>query len=95
MPVPLFDYSFRIELRIPDVDLATCDDGQYHLWVDPDGKVRTATPGEWIRLWVADVGGQLVVVDAGLSPNAPETVQVALDEAAEDSLALFYPAPAP
>ena len=96
LPVNRFGYSFRLDVTIPAaMDPSICDEGEYRLWVDPDGRARTALPGETIRLWVADLSGVLVVVDAGLSPGAPDSVGTALDEAAEESLALFYPAPAP
>ena len=55
----------------------------------------TAVPGETLRLWVADVGGVLILVDASLAPGASEVVRAQLDEAGEGSLVLFYPAPAP
>src|SRR5262249_43197778 len=95
LALPRFGYSYVIDLRIPEAAAQmACDDGEYRLWVDPEGRARTAAPGETIRLWVADVGGVLIVVDGGLRPGTPDATKAAFDEA-NDSLALFYPAPAP
>ena len=48
-----------------DVDFAQCDGEQFVLWDTADGDVRYSSgPGELIHLWVVDVDGETIVIDA-------------------------------
>jgi hypothetical protein len=57
-----------VEVRAPaDLDLATCDGGQYTLWVDLLGGQRYIhRAGELNRLWIVDVKGSTVEAPGGL-----------------------------
>lgn len=68
-----------VEVRTPtDVDLATCNGGQYTLWVDSAGGERYVhRAGELNRLWVVDGAGHdatgprgLLVLDAASHPDS-------------------------
>ena len=56
-----------IELSVPaDINFATCDLGEYRSWQDPDGNARYHQgPGQHDLLWIVDVAGTRVVIDAG------------------------------
>jgi len=72
----------ELELTIPaDLDLASCDGGEYRLWVTHQGLVRTARAGERIDLRIADFRPGLLVVDASHQPDAPQAVVDQLDDA--------------
>ena len=65
-----------LELRIPEeVDFATCDaglvgSGQYRIWLSSDNSVRYLQgPGQSMRLWILDVGGAPLVVNANILPD--------------------------
>ena len=68
-----------VEVRAPtDLDLATCDGGQYTLWIDANGGERYIhRAGELNRLWVVDGAGPdatgprgLLVLDAASHPDS-------------------------
>jgi hypothetical protein len=78
----------RIDLEIPsDIDLASCDGGEYRVWEAIDGRVRTAGPGERIQLEIADFEPGLLVIDTASLSTAPRSTLDAL-RAARDSLYL-------
>ena len=54
------------EVLIPGyLDHSECDGGQVILWNTATGEVRYSLgPREFNRLWVGDVGGEIVVIDA-------------------------------
>ena len=54
----------RIDVQVPaGLDLATCDDGQFHVWAMGDGQTIYAQgPEGRFRLWVLDVQGSPVIV---------------------------------
>jgi len=67
--------AWYTETLIPtSLDLADCDGGQLILWHTSEGDVRSSLgPGELIRLWVVDVDGEVIVVDASTYPaGSPE-----------------------
>ncbi len=55
-----------IELTVPaDINFATCDLGEYRSWQDPDGNARFHQgPGQHDLLWIIDVDGTRIVIDA-------------------------------
>lgn len=59
-----------MELTTPArVDLAHCDNGQFRTWVDPLGGARWLEPGQRDLLWIVDVDGTRLVIDAALGPE--------------------------
>ena len=72
--------AWYVELLVPSVfDFTECDGGQLVLWQAPNGDVRYAFgPGEFDRLWVVDVDGRLIVIDAGSSLLASSADQAEL-----------------
>jgi hypothetical protein len=68
-----YHFAKRLKVKVPaDVDVATCDGGEYRMWEDLEGRARAARePGEHIRLWVVDLSPGLLVVDAS---SLPETL---------------------
>jgi hypothetical protein len=77
--------AWYVEVLIPSVlDFSQCDADQLVLWESADGSVRYGLgPGEIDRLWVVDVQGALVVVDAALpllaSPSDTAELQAVID----------------
>jgi hypothetical protein len=75
-PVSLGGYDGRyLELSVPaDLDLADCVDDRVERWRFDDSDRRWAeSPGEVDRVWIIDVEGNRVVVDAIHTPGASTT----------------------
>ncbi len=69
VPATLAGYpAWQLQILIPSTfDFSACDGGQLVLWETTGGAVRIGFgQGEIDRLWVVDVDGELVVVDAAL-----------------------------
>jgi hypothetical protein len=81
--------AWYVEVLIPsDFDLSQCDGGQLVLWETGNGIVRSAEgPTEHNRLWVVDVHGEQIVIDAS-SPLTPSPADAAELQAIVDSLAI-------
>jgi hypothetical protein len=81
--------AWYVEVLVPSVfDFSQCDGGQLVLWQTADGDVRYALgPGELDRLWVVDVGGTPIVVDASLPVMASSADEAALQRIV-DSIAV-------
>ncbi|HEX2422688.1 MAG TPA: hypothetical protein VHN56_06025 [Actinomycetota bacterium] len=47
-------------------NLADCDGGHFRPWLGTDGGERYLDPGEHVRLWIIDVDGVPLVIDASL-----------------------------
>lgn len=61
-----------IELTVPDdIDLADCDQGEFRSW---NGRFHQG-PGQVDRIYILDVDGQRVVIDAHHLPAASEAVR--------------------
>ena len=59
-----------MELTVPArIDLADCHDGEFRTWVDPMGGARNLEPGQRDLLWIVDVEGSRLVIDAALGPE--------------------------
>jgi hypothetical protein len=77
--------ALYVEVLIPSVlDFSQCDADQLVLWESADGSVRYGLgPGEIDRLWVVDMHGAPVVVDAALpvlaSPSDTAELQAVID----------------
>jgi len=61
--------AWYVEVLIPsNFDFSQCDGGQLVFWDTADGSIRYGLGAdEHNRLWVVDVHGQLIVIDAGSS----------------------------
>jgi hypothetical protein len=54
-------------------DLSACDAGQLVFWRTATGEVRYGLgPGELHRLWVVDVDGEVIVIDAASFPSTSD-----------------------
>ena len=60
-----------MELTVPGrIDLADCHDGEFRTWVDPTLEgARYLEPGQRDLLWIVDVDGSRLVIDAALGPE--------------------------
>jgi hypothetical protein len=60
-----------MEVAVPArIDLADCHDGQFRIWVDPTFEgARWLEPGQRDLLWIVDVEGTRLVIDAALGPE--------------------------
>ena len=88
-PATLGGYpAWHLQILIPSTfDFSDCDGGQLILWETPAESVRSGLgPGEIDRIWVVDVHGALVVVDAALPLLASKTQETEL-QAVIDSVA--------
>jgi len=62
-----------MELTVPArIDLAHCNHGQFRTWVDPAGGPRYLEPGQRDLLWIVDVDGSRLVIDAALGPDTTD-----------------------
>jgi hypothetical protein len=62
-----------MELTVPArIDLADCHHGQFRTWVDPVGGARWLEPGQRDLLWIVDVEGSRLVIDAALGPETTQ-----------------------
>ena len=69
-------------------DFTQCDAGQLVLWDGTNGDIRYGLgPGELHRLWVVDVNGSVVVIDAASYPGTSATDQAEL-QAMLDSITI-------
>ena len=77
-----------ITLHVPDdANFAECDDGKFASWGIPgDGPSRYHQgPGQIDKLWILDVDGHLVVIDANYHPGTPQDVVDELDAIVESA----------
>ncbi len=72
VPVTVDGYQgLSLELRVPKgIDFAACPD--YNVWEsDPAGARYMGAPGEFDRLWILDVDGEVVVLTVTADPDVP------------------------
>jgi hypothetical protein len=61
-----------LERSVPaDMKLARCDEHQFRLWLDTTGGQRYVDPGAYDQLWIVDVDGVPLLLDAAVSPKTP------------------------
>jgi hypothetical protein len=59
-----------MEMRVPAaIDVADCDHGEFRTWSDPSGCCRYLEAGQRDLLWILDVDGNRLVIDAALGPD--------------------------
>jgi hypothetical protein len=70
----------QIELTVPaGINLADCDNGQFRFWLDTSGEERYVPfTGEHDQLWILDVGGVPLVIEAAWPIGASAQVQAEL-----------------
>jgi hypothetical protein len=61
--------AWFVQVLVPsDVELTQCDGEQFVLWDTAGGDVRYSSgPSELMHLWVVDVDGEIIVIDAATS----------------------------
>jgi hypothetical protein len=80
--------GWYVEVLIPSgFDLSQCDGGQLILWGGTNGDTRMSVPGELDRLWVVDVNGDPIVIDAA-SSSVASAADTAAIERVVDSIAI-------
>lgn len=81
--------AWALQILIPStLDLRTCDGDQLVLWQSADGTVRSGFgPGEIDQLWVLDLDGEPVVIDAARPSLATASQQAEL-QAVINSIAI-------
>jgi hypothetical protein len=66
------------------ISLADCDDGQFRFWLDTSGEARnTPFTAEHQELWVVDVDGVPLVIEASWPLGAPAQVRAELAQMVE------------
>jgi hypothetical protein len=59
-----------MEMTVPaGTNMADCDHGQYRIWVSPQGGNRYREAGQRDMLWILNVDGTRLVIDAALGPK--------------------------
>ena len=59
-----------MEMTVPaGIDVADCDHGEFRTWADPYGCCRDLEAGQRDLLWIVDVDGDRLVIDAALGPQ--------------------------
>jgi hypothetical protein len=62
-----------MEMIVPTgIDVATCDHGEFRTWVNPVQGKRILETGQRDLLWIIDVDGHRLVIDAALGPQTTE-----------------------
>ena len=67
----------------PGTNLDECNGAQLVLWLDPNGGQRYVDPGQHDLLWIVDVDGVPLVIDAAVGPGNTAQVRAELIEIAE------------
>jgi hypothetical protein len=62
-----------MEMTVPaGTHVADCDHGEYRTWADPIEGERSLEAGQRDLLWIVDVDGDRLVIDAALGPKTTE-----------------------
>lgn len=73
-----------MERRVPArTNLGDCDGAQFRVYLVPGWGERYLLPGELQQLWILDVDGVPLVVDASLMPGTSAQVRAELDQMVE------------
>ncbi len=87
IPRPLTDVALggetalRIDLSVPDMDLSTCDDGEFRSWTEwaVDGANSHHRPGQLDSVYMVDVDRRPLVIDASHMPATSTEDQAELE----------------
>ena len=65
--------GWEVQTSVPaDLDISTCDDGQYRLWGPEDLNLQQFAPGQRNHDWVIDTpSGKVIAVVVGSFPGTP------------------------
>jgi hypothetical protein len=77
-----------MERKVPaGTNLAKCDDGQFRVYLDAGrgsaAGQRYLVPGELQQLWIVDVDGVPLVIDASMNPGMPAEIRAELRQMVE------------
>jgi hypothetical protein len=73
-----------MERRVPvRTDLSECDGGQFRVYLEPGGGDRYLVRGLLQRLWILDIEGVPLVIEAGNDPGTSALVRAELIQMAE------------
>jgi hypothetical protein len=73
-----------MERRVPArTDIADCDAGQFRLYRYTEGGWTVLTPGQLTLLWVLDIDGVPLLIDASLEAGASAQVRAELQQMVE------------
>jgi hypothetical protein len=62
-----------LEMTVPaNIDVAACDHGEFRTWANPNGCCRYLESGQRDLLWIVDVAGDRLVIDAALGPDTTQ-----------------------
>ena len=62
-----------MEMTVPaGIDVADCDHGEFRTWAPPHGCCRDLEAGQRDLLWIVDVDGNRLVIDAALGPQTTD-----------------------
>ena len=65
-----------MEMTVPaGIKLANCDHGEFRAWVHPRGGQRSLEPGQRDLLWIVNVDGVPLVIDAALGKGTTRRTQ--------------------
>jgi hypothetical protein len=66
-----------MEMTVPaGIDVADCDHGEFRTWAASSGCCRYLEAGQRDLLWIVDVDGNRLVIDAALGPQTTEQDRV-------------------
>jgi len=70
----------ELQMTIPDVAFATCDQGEFRSWIASDGGARFHQgPGEHSRIWILDVNGERILIFSRDFPGTSAQDKAELD----------------
>jgi hypothetical protein len=76
-----------MERRVPSqTQISACDGGQFRVYHDgrgPSGGARYLVPGQLQQLWILDVDGAPLVIEASIQTGMSEEVQAELEQMVE------------
>ena len=66
--------GLQLEWSVPDdIDFSTCDEGMFQSWISAEGSWNGGRfqqgPGQVDRLWILNIGGERLVIDAMYMPT--------------------------
>ena len=74
----------ELQMTIPNVAFATCDQGEFRSWISSDGGARFHQgPGEHSRIWILDVNGERILIFSRDFPGTSAQDKAELDQIME------------
>ena len=73
--------STELKMTVPDhIDMATCSNREFHSWTSPEGDRYHQGPGQIDQLFILNVNGVRLVIDASFFPDTSRKVRSTLFE---------------